>query len=176
MRPPQTLGDWIYFLTLSSLVFSMGVLFFVYPPQPIPTQRSAYTEHAGTLGAVLARESSGRRLSLVKFRLVNDATVYESRARRIHETSTAWRDQQTKLIFFTSAQQPADTGTLNNPRTTYGLSVDGVVTQSLEADIQHAQSMVSPGAAWLALGIGSSGYLVAGLVWWRRARPKRGVA
>jgi hypothetical protein len=175
MRPPQTLGDWIFFLALSSMVFAMGVLFFVYPPQPIPTQRGAYTEHAGTLGTVLARES-GRRLSLVKFRLVNDATVYESRAPRIHETSTAWRGQHTKLVFFTIAQQPADTGTLRSPRTAYGLSVDGLATRSLEADIQHANTMVSPGAGLLALGMGSLGYLVAGLVWWRRARPKRGVS
>jgi hypothetical protein len=175
MRPPQTLGDWIFFLALSSMVFIMGVLFFVYPPQPIPAQRSAYTEHAGTLGTVLARES-GRRLSLVKFRLVNDATVYESRAPRIHETSTAWRDQHTTLIFHTLAQQPSNTGTLHNPRTAYGLSVNGLATRSLEADIQHANSVVSPWAGLLPLGIGSFGYLVAGLVWWRRARAKRGVS
>lgn len=166
MRPPETLGEWIFFLVLASMVFAMGVLFFIYPPEPIPEQRSGFVEHSGLLEKVLARES-GRRLSLVKFRLINDPTVYESRAPRVHEISTGWRDRQTTLLFYT-VPQSEDPGTVNRPRLAYGLVADGLVTRSLEADIQHTNAMVSPWGGVLALGIGALSYLVAGLVWWRR--------
>jgi hypothetical protein len=114
----------------------------------------------------LARES-GRRLSLVKFRLIADPTVYESRAPRIHEVSTGWRDRQTTLRFYTVPESD-DPGTLNRPRPTYGLVADGLITRSLEADIQYTNAKVSPWGGVLAMGIGALSYLVAGLVWWRR--------
>jgi hypothetical protein len=171
MRPPQTPGDWIFFLTLSSLVFTMGVLFFAYPPETLPEQRGEYIEHSGVLDEVLTRES-GRRLSLIKFRIQDDARVYESRAPDIHEMSTAWRNHQTALRFYTQRRAP-NSGTLHSPQMAYGLMADGLATRSLEADIHHANTRISPWAGVLALGIGSFGYLVAGLVWWRRTRTER---
>jgi hypothetical protein len=171
MRPPKSIGDWIFFLALSSMVFIMGVLFFLYPIQPLSEHRRDYIEQSGVLDTVLAQES-GRRLSLIKFRLTRDATVYESRAPRIHEISTTWRDQRTTLLFHTAAKA-SESGTLNSPLPAYGLLADGVVTRSLEADIHHRNTLVSPLAGWLALGIGSFGYLVAGLAWWRRAQAVR---
>jgi hypothetical protein len=171
MRAPQTIGDWIFFLTLSSMVFIMGVLFFVYPPEAIPEQRRDYTEHSGVLDEVLTRES-GRRLSLIKFRLSDDARIYENRSPGIHEISATWQNQRTALRFYTP-RVPSNSGSLNSPQMAYGLMADGLATRSLEADIHHANTRISPWAGVLPLGIGSFGYLVAGLVWWRRTRTGR---
>lgn len=166
MRAPQTTGDWVFFLALSSLVFAMGVWFFLDPLEPMPEDRSAYAERSGRLEAVLARES-GRRRELVKFRIVGDPWVYESRVPRILELSSTWREGQTPLAFHTR-QRPAEPGTFGHPRPVYGLVADGVVTRSLAADIQHHNAIVSPWLGLLPLGIGGCGYLVAGLALWRR--------
>lgn len=171
MRPPQTTGDWIFFLGLSSLVFAMGVLFFVFPPQPLPEQRHRYTEHRGRLDEVVARET-GRRLSVVRFRMVQDPVVYENRFPRIDEMSRSWQPGHTRLVFHTVAP-PEEPGTPERPRAAYGLAIDGTGTRTLEADIQHRNAAVSPWAGALALAIGSFGFLVAGLTVWRRRLPRR---
>lgn len=166
MRQPRTLGEWIFFLAVASMLVALGVLFFLYPPEPIPEQRSCYTEHSGLLEAVVAREY-GRRLSLVRFRIINDPTVFESRFPRIHETSVGWRDRQTTMRFFTLNGSCA-AGSTRGAQTVYGLVAGGMSTRSLEADIRHTNSRVSPWAGVIPLGVGVFCYLVAGLVWWRR--------
>lgn len=167
MRQPRTLGEWIFFLALASMLVALGVLFFLYPPQPIPEQRSSYIEHSGLLEAVVARQS-GRRLSLVRFRIINDPTVYECRFPRIHEISVGWRNRETTMRFFTLSGSSA-AGSERDAQPVYGLVAGGISTRSLEADIRHTNSLVSPWAGVVPLGVGGFGFLVAGLVWRRRS-------
>lgn len=166
MRQPQTLGEWIFFLAVASMLNALGVLFFLYPPEPIPVDRSSYIEHSGLLEEVVARES-GRRHSLVRFRIISDPVVYESRFPRIDEVSAAWRRRQTTMRFFTLEASTA-IGNARDARPAYGLVADGFETRSLDADIRHTNSRVSPWAGLIPLGVGSFCYFVAGLVWWRR--------
>lgn len=166
MRPPQTLAERLVFLAGATAIFGLGVLFFLQPPEPIPEDPDSYRRHEGLLEEVLARES-GRRHALIRFRIIKDPAVYESRAARIDELSGQWANRRTTLVFYTvpDAKEP---GTPGRPRTVYGLAADGRVTRTLESDILHTNALVSPWPGVLALGIGSFCYLVAGLAWWRR--------
>jgi hypothetical protein len=163
----RTRGDLIYFLVLCTLVTVMGVLLLAFPPVPLPADPAAYEQRAGALQAITQRHA-GYKSAWVRFRIANDATIYESRAPRILESASAWVEQRTAVSFFVP-RRPAGSDNRDGPQTVYGLLAEGVQTRTLEADIAFVNAGATRWGAGLALGIGVIGYLVAFFAW-RRVR------
>ncbi|WP_439537446.1 hypothetical protein [Methyloversatilis sp.] len=163
----QTRGDLIYYLVLCTLVTTMGVLFLVFPPVPLPADPAAYEQRAGALEAITQRHA-GHKSAWVRFRMATDPTIYESRAPRILESAQTWVERQTALSFFVP-RMPAGSDRRDDPQTVYGLVAGGVQTRTLAADIAYVNAGATRWGVGLALGIGIVGYLAAFFAW-RRVR------
>ncbi|MEK8029668.1 hypothetical protein AACH06_02450 [Ideonella sp. DXS29W] len=166
MRPPRTIGDWIFFLLLSTLMVAMSVLFVLFPLEPLPTDPDRYALKQGRVEDIVSREH-GRRRSAVRFRIIGDPLVYENRFTAIHQSSEAWRLRSTHLAFHV----PKDgdhLGGSTDPVPAYALVVDDRPTRSLADEIHQLNNVTSPWALWMPLGLGLAGYAVAALTWWRR--------
>jgi hypothetical protein len=162
----ETRGDFTFFGVVSMLVALLGVLFLLFPAQPLPEAPDAYRPVQGVLHAF--KDVGGYRGARVEFELVSDPERYVSASPPTRASARRWQAGRTSFEFFVLA---APTGTQDEPgrRVVHGLTIDGQELKSLRDDIAHHNSGVSSWLPVMPLALGLGG-LVLSVTGWRRTR------
>jgi len=167
LRRLETCGDFAFFGGVSMLVALMGVLFVLFPTEPLPESPDAYRPVQGLLHSF--KDVGGYRGARVEFELADDPDRYVSKSPPTRESAWGWQAGRTSVAFFVLAT-PGDRQDETGRRVAHGLTIDGREVKSLRDDIAHHNSGIS---AWLpmmplALGIGG---LVLSIRGWRQLKP-----
>jgi hypothetical protein len=140
----------------------MGALFLIYPPRPVPTDPAAYDRVTGVFSAVVDRSS--RKQTQVEFHLVDDPTVFETRAVPWRDGAECREPGNTVLRFHVERGGPFK-GVPYDAVPTFGLKADWQASRTLRDDIAPVNAGTGLWGGLLALCIGGAGLAVVAFKW-----------
>jgi hypothetical protein len=167
LRRLETRGDFAFFGAVSMLVALMGVLFVLFPIEPLPESVDAYRPVQGLLHGF--KDVGGYRGARVEFELAGDPDRYVSKSPPTRESARGWQVGRTSVAFFVLAA-PGDRHDEPGRRIARGLVIDGRELKSLRDDIAHHNAGVSAWIPVMPLALGIGGLVLSGMGWRRLQR------
>lgn len=162
----ETPADYVFFVVLSVLIGTMGVLLLLFPIEPLPEDPEAYRKVHGVLREF--KDERPRRSTAVTFTVADDPQLFVSYSAPTPESARHWQAGRTFVEFFVVARRDDARGGVSR-LPAYGLKVEGQELRSLRDDIAFHNAGAVGWPALMPIGLGLVGLIVIALRWRQRS-------